>query len=270
VVSYPRRSCATGELIHHLCSQIMRFRRGCLRSHPSFRKHQARFSLFLLSRRRQRMKPHSIVTFSTRSLMYRQRFHSGLGRTCSLCRQRQLRLSKTSGVLLLGFLRASRTVVMARLAGYERGKNHEPGKLVPLVATWFTFDLCFCVESMPVLDADSFIHLAALHYPCCFIHILCTCMPSSRIPDQFLINFWYYRNVKLISHTRRIRITVVIDSIYPSSQDILVRSPGWTATPPKITAIISAYLTTGRLCCASTSRCARQLLSVSIRARRGH
>jgi hypothetical protein len=128
------------------------------------------------------MKLHSIVTFSTRSLMYRQRFHSGLGRTCSLCRQRQLlQLSKTLGVLLLGFLRASRTVVMARLAGYERGKDHEPGKLVPLVASRHLvyFDLCFCVESMPVLDADSFIHLAALHYPCCFIHILCTCMPCS-------------------------------------------------------------------------------------------
>jgi len=82
---------------------------------------------------------------------------------------------------------------MARLAGYERGKDHEPGKLVPLVATWFTFDLCFCVESMPVLDAVSFIRpsLPLLFYTY-FLHLHAQ---LSRIPDQFLINFWYYRNL---------------------------------------------------------------------------
>lgn len=64
-------------------------------------------------------------TFSTRSLMCRQRFRNGRRRTCSLYPPRQLpQLSRTSGTLLLLGFRRPRTVVVTSWPGYDHDINH--------------------------------------------------------------------------------------------------------------------------------------------------
>ncbi len=102
----------TRELTRRLHSKMMRFQSGRPCSHPSFRNRRPRFSPFLLSQCHQ-MSAASTVTFSTRSLLYRQRFPNGQCHICSLCLpKRLLQLSRTSGILpLLGFLRARMVVI---------------------------------------------------------------------------------------------------------------------------------------------------------------
>ena len=123
---HPLDSFISRELTRHLHSKMICFRSGHRCSRLSFQKPRARFLILLPSQRRQIMTAPSTGTFSTRSLMYRQRFRNGRRRTCSLCPQRQLpQLSRTSGTLLLLGFRRPKTVVVTSWAGYDRDINHE-------------------------------------------------------------------------------------------------------------------------------------------------
>lgn len=125
LVRHPLNGVISRELTRRLHSKMIRFRSGHPCSRLSFQKPRARFLTLLLCHRRQIMTAPSTGTFSTRSLMYRQRFHNGQLRTCSLDPRRQLpQLSRTSGTLLLLGLRP-RMVVVTSWAGYDRDMNHE-------------------------------------------------------------------------------------------------------------------------------------------------
>jgi len=150
---------------------MIQFRRGHPCSRLSFRKPRARFLTLLLCHRRQIMIAPSTGTFSTRSLMYHQRFRNGRRRTCSLDPQRQLpQLSRTSGILLLLGLRP-RTVVVTSWAGYDRNMNHESREGRPCLVILLASDICLCMGytmaavfmqrtvEMLVLVADSFASL---------------------------------------------------------------------------------------------------------------
>jgi hypothetical protein len=129
--------------------KMMRFRSDLPCYHPSFQSRQARFSPSLLSQHRQTTSAPSIVTFLTRSLMYRQRSRNGQRHIYSLCHQRLLQLSRTLGTLLLLKSLPTRTVLVTSWAGYDRDTNHESRNLslgrVPAFVILFTFDLCFSV-----------------------------------------------------------------------------------------------------------------------------
>lgn len=185
---YPLDGFIATELTRRLHSKTIWLWTGHPCSHPSFQKPRAHFLTLLPSQRRQIMIAPLTGTFSTRSLMCRQRFRNGRRRTCSLYPQRQLpQLSRTSGTLLLLGFRRPRTVVVTSWPGYDHDMNREfreSGVHMgdPAFVILLAFDLCLCMGytiaaafyaahcRMLVLVADPSVRIAASRYPCCLIH----------------------------------------------------------------------------------------------------
>lgn len=190
-------------LTRRLHSKMIPFCSGRPFSRLSFQKPRARFLTLLPSQRRQRMSAPLTGTFSTRSLMYRQRFRNGRRRSCSLYPPRQLPLlSRTSGTLLLLGFRRPRTVVVTSWAGYDRDMNHgswESGVHMGVTALviLLAYDLCLCVEytiaavfmqhtvEMLVLVTDPTVRIASSRYPC-HIHFRYPFCTSISLPSPWI------------------------------------------------------------------------------------